>query len=68
MSERKSVSFSSSIVLFSTYTEDEYDRHPEVATCNQLTPQLAQIIKEELNTLKAEMEVHEESRCYTHFF
>ncbi|CUS22455.1 LAQU0S05e05732g1_1 [Lachancea quebecensis] len=67
-SESRSVSFSANIVLFSTYTEDEYDRHPEVATCNQLTPQLAQIIKEELNTLKAEMEVHEESRCYTHFF
>lgn len=62
------VRFSSRIILFDTYNGDEYDRHPDTATCNQLTPALAQQIKEELNTLKAEMEVHETSRCYTHFF
>lgn len=66
--ENKKVSFSSRIILFDTYHEDEYDRHPEIATCNQLTPFLAQRIKEELNQVKSEMEVHESSRCYTQFF
>ncbi|SCV00028.1 LAME_0G07052g1_1 [Lachancea meyersii CBS 8951] len=64
----KTVAFSSNIILYATYTEEEYDRHPDIATCNQLTPQLAQMIKDELNSLKSEMEVHEESRCYTHFY
>ncbi|QLQ79381.1 hypothetical protein HG537_0C00280 [Torulaspora globosa] len=62
------VNFSSKIILYETYGEDEYDRKPDVATCNQLTPQLAQLIKAELNELKSDMEVHEDSRCYTHFF
>ncbi|CEP63192.1 Bni4p LALA0_S07e04544g [Lachancea lanzarotensis] len=64
----KTVAFSSHIILYATYTESEYDRHPDIATCNQLTPQLAQMIKDELNSLKSEMEVHEESKCYTHFY
>lgn len=70
-SEKKfgnSVNFSSRIILYDTYGEEEYDRKPDIATCNQLTPQLAQIIKAELNELKSGMEVHEDSRCYTHFF
>lgn len=62
------VRFSSRIILYDTYNGDEYDRHPDTATCNQLTPMLAQQIREELNTLKSEMEVHEDSRCYTYFF
>ncbi|QLL32506.1 hypothetical protein HG536_0D00280 [Torulaspora globosa] len=62
------VNFSSKIILYETYGEDEYDRKPDIATCNQLTPQLAQLIKAELNELKSDMEVHEDSRCYTHFF
>jgi hypothetical protein len=64
----KHVVFSSKITLFDVFTEEEYDRRPDIATCNQLTPQLAQQIRAELNELKGEMEVHESSRCYTHFF
>ena len=64
----KLVKFSSQIVLYETYGELEYDRHPDSATCNQLTPQLAQMIKDELNELKAEMDIHEDSMCNTHFF
>ncbi|EDO15416.1 hypothetical protein Kpol_1015p5 [Vanderwaltozyma polyspora DSM 70294] len=60
--------FSSKIILYETYSEEEYDRHPDLAACNQLTPQLAQMIKIELNELKSEMDVHEDSRCYTHFY
>lgn len=65
---RNGVRFSSRIVLYDTYNGDEYDRHPDTATCNQLTPMLAQQIKEELNMVKLQMPVHESSRCYTHFF
>lgn len=62
------VRFSSRIILYDTYNCDEYDRHPDIATCNQLTPMLAQQIREELNEIKSQMEVHHESQCYTHFF
>ncbi|CAN3376091.1 hypothetical protein DIURU_001955 [Diutina rugosa] len=62
------VRFSSRIILYDTYNGEEYDRHPDTATCNQLTPALAQQIKEELNALKSQMEIHIESRCNTHFF
>lgn len=61
------VKFSSEVVLCSTYGDDEYDRHPGNAACNNLTPELAMNIRNELNVFKAEMEVNEHSRCYTHF-
>lgn len=64
----KSVKFSSKILLYDTFHQDDYDRHPEIATCNQLTPQLAQQIKNELNQLKSEMPIHRDSRCFTHFY
>lgn len=61
------VKFSSEVVLYSTYGDDEYDRHPGNAACNNLTPELAMDIRNELNMFKAEMVVNEHSRCYTHF-
>ncbi|CCE66333.1 hypothetical protein TPHA_0P01760 [Tetrapisispora phaffii CBS 4417] len=60
--------FSNQIILYETYGEHEYDRTPDISACNQLTPQLAQMIKIELNELKSEMEIHEDSKCYTHFY
>lgn len=68
ITDQRKVTFSSKITLYDAFNEEEYDRHPDIATCNQLTPQIAQMIKNELNTLKSEMPVHEDSRCYTHFF
>ncbi len=81
------VTFSPRIQFHDTWPSGEYDRRGEVATCNRLTPMLAQQIKEELNTFKMvnlssfnddrrqhadcykqEMEVHEQSKVYTHFF
>ncbi|KAL6948472.1 hypothetical protein ACO0QE_000938 [Hanseniaspora vineae] len=67
-SGNKKLHFSSKIILYETYAEDEYDRRPELATCNQLTPQLAMMIRDELNELKSSMEVHPSSEQYTHFF
>lgn len=66
--ERPTVRFSSRIILYDTYHPEEYDRHPDVATCNQLTPLLAQQIKVELSQIKAEMTIHPLSRHNTHFF
>jgi hypothetical protein len=39
-------------MFFETWPSQEYDRRGEVATCNRLTPMLAQQIKEELNSFK----------------
>ena len=46
------VSFSPRITFHETWPSGEYDRRGDVATCNRLTPMLAQQIKEELNTFK----------------
>ncbi|CCG81089.1 Putative uncharacterized protein [Taphrina deformans PYCC 5710] len=65
----QSLTFCPRITIHETYTAMEYDRRGEIATCNRLTPLLAQRIKEELNAYKMdEMDVAEESRVHTHFF
>jgi hypothetical protein len=46
------VSFSPRLQFHDTWPSLEYDRRGEIATCNRLTPMLAQQIKEELNTFK----------------
>ncbi|KAK1992008.1 hypothetical protein LX36DRAFT_589298 [Colletotrichum falcatum] len=65
---KRNATFSPRIIFHDTWPSGEYDRRGEIATCNRLTPMLAQQIKEELNTFKMEMEVHENSKIYTHFF
>ncbi|KAF4460871.1 hypothetical protein FALBO_12339 [Fusarium albosuccineum] len=67
-SGKRNATFSPRLVFYDTWPSQEYDRRGEIATCNRLTPMLAQQIKEELNTFKMEMEVHENSKIYTHFF
>ncbi|KAK5063297.1 bud neck involved protein [Exophiala sp. CCFEE 6388] len=64
----RNITFSPRLQFHDTWPSGEYDRRGEIATCNRLTPMLAQQIKEELNTFKMEMEVHESSKVYTHFF
>jgi hypothetical protein len=85
---KRCATFSPRIIFHDTWPSGEYDRRGDIATCNRLTPMLAQQIKEELNTFKMvssmmtsfvlftdanmlpsqEMEVHETSKIYTHFF
>lgn len=48
----RNISFSPHLQFCETWTSGEYDRRGEIATCNRLTPMLAQQIKEELNTFK----------------
>lgn len=67
-SAKRNATFSPRLIFYDTWPSQEYDRRGEIATCNRLTPLLAQQIKEELNSFKMEMEVHENSKIYTHFF
>ncbi|KAF9426032.1 hypothetical protein BGZ94_007007 [Podila epigama] len=57
-------------LIHPTWTAVEYDRTSDVnITALRLTPAIAHKIKLELNQFKSqEMEVHHESRVYTHFF
>lgn len=48
----RNITFSPRIQFHDTWPSGEYDRRGEIATCNRLTPMLAQQIKEELNTFK----------------
>jgi len=49
---KRNATFSPRIVFYDTWPSGEYDRRGEIATCNRLTPMLAQQIKEELNSFK----------------
>ncbi|CUA71367.1 Nuclear anchorage protein 1 [Rhizoctonia solani] len=66
---RRRLTFANNLSVYDTFAPSTYDRRSEPATCNRLTPALAQRIKEELNSYKMEeMEVHASSRIHTHFF
>jgi hypothetical protein len=49
---KRNATFSPRIQFHDTWPSGEYDRRGDIATCNRLTPMLAQQIKEELNTFK----------------
>lgn len=49
---KRNATFSPRIQFHDTWPSGEYDRRGEIATCNRLTPMLAQQIKEELNNFK----------------
>ncbi|KAF8308631.1 hypothetical protein DL93DRAFT_2063702 [Clavulina sp. PMI_390] len=58
------ITFAPNLSVYDTFSPGSYDRRSEPATCNHLTPALAQRIKEELNSFKMEeMEVHYASRA-----
>lgn len=60
----KKITFAANLAVYDTFSAIAYDRRSEPATCNRLTPALAQRIKEELNSYKMEeMEVHTASRA-----
>jgi hypothetical protein len=49
---KRNATFSPRLIFHDTWPSGEYDRRGEIATCNRLTPMLAQQIKEELNSFK----------------
>lgn len=46
------ITFSPRIQFHDAWSPQDYDRRGDIATCNRLTPMLAQQIKEELNSFK----------------
>lgn len=56
------------ITVHDAHSTDEYNRGACEFAARSLTPQLALLIKRELNEVKAEMDVHEESREHTQFY
>lgn len=48
----RNIAFSPRIQFHDTWPSGEYDRRGEIATCNRLTPLLAQQIREEINNFK----------------
>lgn len=66
----RGIKFNKYVNVHETWSRVEYDRSsdPE-AVCTRLGPNLAQLIKQELNHYKLhEMVVHDSSRINTHFF
>lgn len=62
LSGKRRIAFAQNLSVHTTWSGTIYDRRGELATCNRLTPQLAQLIKDELNTYKLEeMEVVSDS-------
>ncbi len=49
---KRNISWKNTTNYHDTWASTEYDRRGEIATCNRLTPMLAQQIKEELNSFK----------------
>lgn len=67
--QKAHVQFRKSPSIHQTYSKSQYDRQTDQsAVCLHLTVDVAGAIKDELNTYKmTEMQVHEESRIYTHY-
>ncbi|WVR07367.1 hypothetical protein IAU60_004408 [Kwoniella sp. DSM 27419] len=65
---RRRINWAPECAVYSTYDPGTYDRRSEPATCNRLTPELAMLIKQELNAFKLEMPVHPASKDNTHYF
>ena len=66
-SPKKTFRFNEQVLVGETWPKMEYERKSHFML--QLTPHKAYQIKKELNDFKRdEMAVHEDSRCYTHFF
>lgn len=54
----RNIVFSPRIQFHETWPSGEYDRRGEIATCNRLTPLLAQQIREEINNFKMVCAIH----------
>jgi len=67
LSPSKSFRFNEQVLVGETYPKEDYERRSDFML--SLTPEKAYLIKKELNDYKREeMNVHETSRCFTHFF
>lgn len=60
--------FDNEVSVCETFHKEDYSRQSLDYVARQLTPSLALSIKKELNALKQEMDVHEDSRHLTQFY
>lgn len=60
--------FDNEVSVCETFHKEDYSRQSLDYVARQLTPSLALAIKKELNSVKQEMEVHEEARHLTQFY
>ena len=60
--------FDNEVAICETFHKDDYSRQSLDYVARQLTPSLALQIKKELNSVKQEMEVHEDARHLTQFY
>lgn len=60
--------FSPLVQVGEAHSKDDYDRGAIEYIAKSLTPALALAIKQELNEVKSEMPVHQESTIYTQFY
>ncbi|KAB2568641.1 hypothetical protein DBV05_g12679 [Lasiodiplodia theobromae] len=68
-SGKPKVHFSPDVKCHETWSRSDYSRRGEALTCDNITPELARAIKEEVNSFKrVEMPVHRSSICYTNYF
>lgn len=54
--------------MHETYSRSEYDRAGVEYIAKSLTPEVAMMIKRELNEVKREMPIHEDSKMHTQFY
>ena len=60
--------FDNEVCICETFHKEDYSRQSLDYVARQLTPTLALQIKKELNSVKQEMEIHDESRHLTQFY
>lgn len=65
---QKTLVFKETTYIVETYSREEYNRSAIDYIARALTPAIAALIKKELNEVKSEMEVHEESKKHTQFY
>lgn len=62
------IRFDNEVSVCETFHKDDYCRQSLDYVARQLTPSLALAIKKELNTVKQEMEVHDDAKHLTQFY
>ena len=67
-SSKRAVRFENEVKVCETFAKDDYSRESVEYVARQLTPALALAIKKELNAIKQDMDVHDESRENTQFY
>lgn len=58
--------FNETVLVGETWSCDDYERKGDLKI--HLTPTMAYLIRQELNQFKREMQVHDESKKFTHFY